>query len=126
MNMSAIAVRNRSSVGLLMRPCSDGRSLRSSKGALWGDGRRDEQGRGLGTYSMSERVRESEEHSAPPVPATLKHCWVTDRHGRLPTLLLEWRQTASGYQGRVPRPVQEENGWVLVEEWLPASFLGPA
>ena len=32
---------------------------------------------------------------------------VTDRHGRLPGLLLEWRRTASGWQGRVVRPVLE-------------------
>jgi hypothetical protein len=76
---------------------------------------------------MSERVRGSGECPArEPAPAMLKHCWVTDSHGRLPALLLEWRQTASGYQGRVARPVHEENGWVLVEEWLPSSLLGPA
>ena len=76
---------------------------------------------------MSERVRQAQvEPSLPPVPPTLKHCWVTGEHGRLPALLLEWRQTASGYQGRVVRPVHEEGGWQLVEEWLPASLLEPA
>ena len=56
--------------------------------------------------SLHERI-----HGAPsrdPAAALLKHCWVTDRHGRLPGLLLEWRRTASGWQGRVVRPVLEE------------------
>ncbi len=67
--------------------------------------------------------------AAPPSGPTsrLKHCWVSDEHGRLPALLLEWRRTEGGYQGRVVRPVLDrELGWVVVEEWLPASFLEPA
>ena len=70
--------------------------------------------------SLHERI-----HGAPPPNASvvLKHCWVTDRHGRLPGLLLEWRRTASGWQGRVVRPVLEAGGWVVVEEWLPAQLL---
>ena len=36
----------------------------------------------------------------------LRHCWVTaDEHGRVPALLLEWRETPDGWQGRVVRPV---------------------
>ncbi len=53
----------------------------------------------------------------------VKHCWVTDRHGRLPGLLLEWRHTASGWQGRVVRPTLEAGAWIVVEEWLPAELL---
>jgi hypothetical protein len=48
---------------------------------------------------------------------------VADEHGRQPGLLLEWRRTASGWQGRVVRPVFEVGCWVVVEEWLPAEFL---
>jgi len=48
---------------------------------------------------------------------------VTERHGRLPGLLLEWRRAASGWQGRVVRPVLEDGSWVVVEEWLPAELL---
>jgi hypothetical protein len=59
---------------------------------------------------------------APPI----RPCWVTDEHGRLPALLLEWRRTVSGWQGRVVRPVLEDGCWVVVEEWLPASQLEPA
>jgi hypothetical protein len=48
---------------------------------------------------------------------------VTDRHGRLPGLLLEWRRNASGWQGRVVRPALEADEWIVVEEWLPAELL---
>ncbi len=69
-------------------------------------------------------------HTAPrpgdPV-ARVKHCWVVDEHGRLPALLLEWRRTVAGFQGRVVRPVDAPGvGWVVVEEWLPAAMLEPA
>jgi len=74
---------------------------------------------------MTDRVR-APEPVPPPVPSTLKHCWVTDRQGRLPALLLEWRRTVDGYQGRVVRPVFEDGSWLVVEEWLPAGLLDPA
>jgi hypothetical protein len=79
---------------------------------------------------MADRVARTDAAAAPArsgPPDTLKHCWVTDDHGRLPALLLEWRRTASGYQGRVVRPVHEPDlGWIVVEEWLPAQALAPA
>jgi hypothetical protein len=55
----------------------------------------------------------------------VKRCWVTDDHGRNPGLLLEWRQVAAGWQGRVVRPVYDGSGWIVVEEWLPADVLTP-
>ena len=61
-----------------------------------------------------------------PHPSQIRHCWVNDEHGRLPALLLEWRQTVSGWQGRVRRPVLEEGCWHVVEEWLPAGKLSSA
>jgi hypothetical protein len=76
--------------------------------------------------SMSDRVQHSQDSSRPPlpsVPTNLKHCWVTDGNGRLPALLLEWRRLDSGFHGRVVRPVSDEGGWLVVEEWLPASML---
>ena len=83
-----------------------------------GMGRRDER------VSLHERI-----HGAPaprePTAPVVKHCWVTDRHGRLPGLLLEWRRTASGWQGRVVRPTLEAGEWIVVEEWLPVELLGP-
>ena len=72
--------------------------------------------------SMSERVAARAESTAP----SIKHCYVTDVQGRLPALLLEWRQTEGGWQGRVVRPVLEDVGWAVVEEWLPAGLLDPA
>lgn len=60
----------------------------------------------------------------PPQVLAVKHCWVTDEHGRLPGLLLEWRRVASAeWQGRVLRPVRDDRGWAVVEEWLPSKRL---
>jgi hypothetical protein len=84
--------------------------------------------------SLHERIhgaRPLSEAQAPeprpePHPSQIRHCWVTDEHGRLPALMLEWRQTVSGWQGRVVRPVLEEGCWLAVEEWLPAGMLSSA
>ena len=62
----------------------------------------------------------------PAPPPSVKHCWVTGPMGRLPGLLLGWRQGAEGWQGRVVHPVLESSGWALVEEWLPAEQLEAA
>jgi hypothetical protein len=93
-----------------------------------------------GSYGpMADRVRSastgastaastgaSTDSSAAAAPPAVKHCWVTDRHGRLPGLLLEWQQRGGSWQGRVVRPVPDDHGWVVVEEWLPAELLDPA
>jgi hypothetical protein len=59
-----------------------------------------------------------------------RHCWVADAVDgvgvKRPGLLVEWRETRAGWEGRVVyvaglRP----DGWSVVEEWLPASFLTP-
>jgi len=88
-----------------------------------------------GSYgSMAERVANaraaapaSPEPRSPepgsPEPPPIRPCWVTDRHGRLPGLLLEWRQRPDGWHGRVVHVVQDDVGWVVVEEWLPAGLL---
>ena len=81
--------------------------------------------------SLHERIhgtapRESERRAPPAARPPVKHCWVTDQHGRRPGLLLEWRRTASGWQGRVVRPVLEAGAWIVVEEWLPAELLAEA
>jgi len=80
--------------------------------------------------SLHERIHGSpppepaaEDLRSPGQPPRIRHCWVTERHGRLPGLLLEWRRAASGWQGRVVRPVLEDGSWVVVEEWLPAELL---
>ena len=68
--------------------------------------------------TLAERIHGPAEPTSP-----VKPCWVTDRHGRQPGLLLEWRRTASGWQGRVVRPVLEHGDWIVVDEWLPGELL---
>ncbi len=82
--------------------------------------------------SLAERVAESPTVSpsgprpAPPGTPALRHCWVDGPCGRQPGLLLTWRQGPGGWQGRVVHPVEETAGWVVVEEWLPATLLSAA
>ena len=98
-------------------------------------------GHGYGT--MAERIAATKAAAVAPAasgldnldhretqrgPESLRHCWVDHDHGRVPGLLIEWRRTASGWQGRVVHPVRDPagSGWILVEEWLPAAALGQA
>ena len=75
---------------------------------------------------LSTDARPAPPASDPPgALAGLKHCWVTDRHGRLPALLLAWQRRTDGWHGRVVRPIHDGEGWVVVEEWLPAGLLDP-
>jgi hypothetical protein len=80
--------------------------------------------------SMADRLRSGDAAAAPPAeppePPDVKHCWVTDRHGRLPGLLLGWRRGEDGWEGRVVRPVRDEFGWLVMEDWLPAALLDRA
>ena len=71
---------------------------------------------------MSDRVDPATEPEPPPI----RHCWVTDSNGRLPGLLLEWRQVNGEWRGRVMHPVLEDGAWVIVDEWLSAGLLSPA
>ncbi len=78
--------------------------------------------------------------TSPPAPdhrgtdCPARHCWVSgavDAEGvKRPGLLLEWRQVAGRWEGRVTyaarlRPFEANGGWLLVEEWLPAELLTP-
>ena len=76
---------------------------------------------------MADRVKHpSDQEGRTRLTPAIKHCWVTGLHGRLPALLLEWRRTEAGFQGRVIHPVVEaDDGWVVIEEWLPAARTGP-
>lgn len=82
-----------------------------------------------GSYgSMAERIARSRNEEQPATPASaspLKHCWVNGAGGRVPALLLEWHSQPDGWHARVVRPVQDVDGWVVVEEWLPAGLLEP-
>ena len=57
-----------------------------------------------------------------------RHCWVRDppeAAGIWPGLLVEWRQRAGSWQGRVAYTVTGPHGPALVESWLPAARLEP-
>jgi hypothetical protein len=52
-----------------------------------------------------------------------RHCWVRnppEAPGVWPGLLVEWRQHAEGWQGRVVYTVTGPRGATLIESWLPA------
>jgi hypothetical protein len=57
----------------------------------------------------------------PPSPA--RHCFVEGQ----PSLLVEWRRGATGWEGRVISVVWiDAVGWATVERWLPADVLDSA
>jgi hypothetical protein len=96
--------------------------------------------RGRG-YPLTERVRVGQQGpaavSAPPSAPVgpdetcpTRHCWVAGAVDGLgvkrPGLLFEWRQTSTGWEGRVVYAALLRPGvWLGVEEWLPASQLTP-
>ena len=92
--------------------------------------------RGSSRPSLGERAADSGVRpSAPapqpappprPQPDTGRHCWVQappGATGPVPGLLVEWRQRAGGWQGRVAYAVPGPHGPVLVEAWFPAGAL---
>jgi hypothetical protein len=89
-----------------------------------------------GTWGpMADRVRPAgapaeAQAAAAPTPAGppgLKHCWVRGPDGPVPGLLLGWRRDRDGtWLGRVVRPVRDDRGWLVMEDWLPADRLAPA
>jgi len=92
-------------------------------GGGWG-----KQGSGI---PMSERVRAGVATVAPAEQCPARHCWIADaadRQGvKRPGLLVEWRQAAGAWEGRVVYAARlRPDGWQLVEEWLPAGLLTPA
>jgi hypothetical protein len=67
--------------------------------------------------------------SEPSPIERLRHCWLTaNEHGKVPALLLEWRQMPTGWEARVVRPVldMEDEKSRPREEWLPAESIAPA
>jgi hypothetical protein len=87
-------------------------------------------GRSLGERAADSGVR-PELPSRPTAPhdvAEGRHCWVhdpPDAPGTWPGLLVEWRRSGEGWQGRVVYTVVGTTGPRLVEEWLPAPRLEP-
>jgi len=94
-------------------------------------------GRSLGERAANSGVRQPEAAPAVAGPAAAgsaadgsegRHCWVhdpPDSPGIWPGLLVEWRQRADGWQGRVAYTVTGPHGPALVETWLPAARLEP-
>jgi hypothetical protein len=85
---------------------------------------------------MSERVRLGDRTAdGSPVAngrdgCPARHCWVGDAVDdagvKRPGLLVEWRETRAGWEGRVVYVAGLRPGsWSVVEEWLPASYLTP-
>lgn len=99
---------------------------------------------GRGRRSLGERAAESGVAVPPDAPRASgpasavfaaagdggegKHCWVRDPPefpGTWPGLLVEWRQRAGSWQGRVAYTVTGPHGPALIETWLPAARLEP-
>jgi hypothetical protein len=88
--------------------------------------------RGRSGPSLGERAASS---GVVPAPSSARsrdaegrHCWVRDppeTPGTWPGLLVEWRQRAGVWQGRVAYTVAGPHGPSLVEAWLPADRLEP-
>lgn len=59
------------------------------------------------------------------VPA-VRHCWYDGPHGRQATLLLEWRNRAGTWCGRIMVAQLEDDGWVMASLWVDGAMLEPA
>ena len=87
-------------------------------------------GTGLPMVERVARSRELGRSRAAPQACPARHCWVAEPVDRSatkrPGLLVEWRQTAQGWQGRVVYPAELRPGsWALVEEWVDSTRLAP-
>lgn len=83
---------------------------------------------------LADRVRDGRPAVAAPARSAdacpARHCWVADavdgQGEKRPGLLVEWRRTTGGWEGRVVYAACLRPGdWALVEEWLPAHALTP-
>ncbi len=78
---------------------------------MWGGHRTSGQG------NLADRTGASRPAN-PPSPA--RHCFVDAQ----PSLLVEWRRGATGWEGRVISVVWVDAvGWTNVERWLPAATI---
>jgi hypothetical protein len=83
---------------------------------------------GDGPAAAPATVREPQSYAAAGDGGEGRHCWVRDppdTPGTWPGLLIEWRQRAGTWQGRVAYTVTGPHGPALVEAWLPAARLEP-
>jgi hypothetical protein len=82
----------------------------------------------VGPGSASAAAAPSPPHPAgvPAAAGPQRHCWVVDavqHDARAPGLLVEWRQLAGAWQGRVAYVVVVDGEATLVEAWVPATQL---
>ena len=67
--------------------------------------------------------------TSPPLPLPpLRHCWYNSPHGRLPALLVKWRDIDGHYDGLiiVAAPDEDASGWAVVEMWTDSAHLSPS
>ena len=86
-------------------------------------------GNGSGV-SLKDRGRVADPAPEPtPTPYPGRHCLVTvpvDGSRPRPGLLLEWRRTDEGWEGRVVYVAELRSGqFATVEEWLSSALLDP-
>ena len=82
-------------------------------------------------HAAEERARNNTPSwlSPPPPPPDrapldkLRHVWALVDGQRRPALLLDWRSTENGWEGRVIVPALVDGVWVPHETWLPADRL---
>jgi hypothetical protein len=79
--------------------------------------------RGAERLSLHERIHGVAPSAEPTELSPAKPCWVLASEGRQPGLLLDWRRTPAGWQGRVVYPIRQGSAWVVVEEWVRAEWL---
>lgn len=75
--------------------------------------------------SLADRVRATREREERNQrhPDEIRHVWVTTEHGRYRGLHLEWRKTEVGWESRCVHPMPDQNGWTIIEMWLPAALV---
>ncbi len=82
----------------------------------------------MGGRSGIPMARRVELGNASSTACPARHCWVAgavDLSGvTRPGLLVEWRSTTTGWEGRVVYVAElRPGGWVLVEQWVAATLL---
>jgi hypothetical protein len=81
---------------------------------------------GMGRRSDRPSLAERSAASRVDRPPAGKHCWVVDAPGapgRWPGLLIEWRRSETGWEGRVTYTTMFGDRFLLIEQWLASAFL---